>query len=66
MDQGVIESIKRRYRKQLLQFLIEGIDHGAEVFQHLKLASMKTVGHWAASSWDQIPRESLVKARRKL
>lgn len=66
MDQGVIENIKRRYRKRLLQFLIEGIDDGAEVIQHLKLVNMKTVGYWAASSWDEIPKESLVKAWRKL
>ena len=26
MDQGVIENIKRRYRKRLLQFLIEGVE----------------------------------------
>ena len=36
MDQGIIENIKRLYRKQLLQFLIEGI-HDGEVIQNLKL-----------------------------
>ena len=26
---------------------------------------MKTIGYWAASSWDKIPKESLVKAQRR-
>ena len=49
-------------RKRLLQFLIEGIDDGAEAIQHLKLVNVKTFEYWAASSWDEIPKESLVKA----
>ena len=66
IDQGMIENIKKCNRKRLLQFLIEGIDDGAEVIQHLKLVNMKTVVSWTASSWDKIPKESLVKAWRKL
>ena len=59
MDQGVLENIKRVYRRQLLTKLIEG-EGEDDVISLLKSVNIKDVIYMIASAWDQV-REIAIK-----
>ena len=63
MDQGVIEAMKRRYRKALLQKLDQD---GRSIIQFVKQISMKDVVYMTAAAWEDIPSLTLTKSWNKL
>ncbi|XP_065840186.1 jerky protein homolog-like [Oscarella lobularis] len=66
MDQGVLESMKRRYRKKLLsKFLLED-EEGVPIPTFLKTVDMKVVGDMVAASWDEITMTTIRKSWRKI
>lgn len=65
MDQGVLESIKKVYRRQLLAQLLEAEGEDS-VIQLLKTINIKKVIYMIASSWDNVTQSSLVKSWKKL
>lgn len=65
MDQGVIESLKRRYRKKFLQQLLSG-DEDRELLSYWKTYNMKDVMNNVADSWSEMQAETLSRAWNKL
>lgn len=51
MDQGVLESMKRVYRRKLLTVLIAGMDEGENITEILKKVD---VVKWVTQAWDDI------------
>ncbi|XP_054711028.1 tigger transposable element-derived protein 2-like [Uloborus diversus] len=66
MDQGVIESIKRVYRRKLLTVLIAGMDEGKNVTETLKKVDMLDEVMWVAQAWDDIKPITMIRSWRKL
>ena len=52
LDQGVLEALKRRYRKSLL--LLEEPE-GRSIIQFVKQINMKDVVYMTAAAWDDVP-----------
>lgn len=66
MDQGVLVTLKKLYRKKLLSCLIEGIDEGLDLVEKLKQIDMLDVIGWISESWDELNPLTLVRSWRKL
>lgn len=66
MDQGVIEAMKRRYRKALLQKLLLEDQEGRSIIQFVKQINMKDVVYMTAAAWEDIPSLTLTKSWNKL
>lgn len=64
MDQGVLETIKRVYRRHMLGQIIEGDGQG--VVDILKSFNVKTVLYMVSESWEQVGRSTLIKSWKKL
>lgn len=68
MDQGVIENIKRLYKRQLVGKLLEDDlsenDNASSnsVIATLKSINIKTVAYMTATAWDQVSQATLIKA----
>ena len=57
MDQGVLEALKRRYKKKILRRLLIGEENGESV-------DMKVVADLIAESWDEIEASTIQKSWR--
>lgn len=66
MDQGVIEKLKRMYRKQVLRRLLLAEDNEESVIQFAKKLNLKDSCYMLADSWDLLTKENLTKAWNKL
>ncbi|GBM58890.1 hypothetical protein AVEN_11527-1 [Araneus ventricosus] len=65
MDQGVVESVKRRYRRELLKSLSEEDGKNASAIDLLKRINIKYVVYMIAESWLELPESTLVKSWQK-
>lgn len=63
MDQGVLESVKRIYRKQLMRDLVQ-VD--TEMIPFLRALNMRDVVDRAAIAWDYVSQTTLRLSWRKL
>lgn len=59
MDQGVIESLKRRYRKSLLEKLVI---EDQEIIEFVKKITIKDAVYTSAAAWDEVPNTTLAKS----
>jgi hypothetical protein len=68
MDQGVIETTKRLYRKKLIMFLLEQQEANPLVnfMDLLKKVTIKTVLYLAAEAWEGVKSETFQKSWKKL
>lgn len=66
MDQGVLENLKRNYRRLLLEHILEEVDEGANLTECLKKLNLKNVVYWIASAWNQVKGRTLQKSWSKL
>ncbi|XP_046686190.1 jerky protein homolog-like [Homalodisca vitripennis] len=66
LDQGVLEAMKRHYRRRLLQVLLTWLDEGITVTAALKKITVKDVSYWIVSAWDDVRVSTLQKSWRKL
>ena len=66
MDQGVLEAIKKRYKKKLLRRLIIEDDLGGSIISFIKSVNMKTVIDLAVESWGEITQSTLRKSWRRI
>lgn len=66
MDQGVLEALKRNYRRILLSSLIEEIDEGRNVVEKLKKINMKDVAYWIAASWERVNADTIARSWKAL
>uniref|UniRef100_A0A1B6L7P5 DDE-1 domain-containing protein n=1 Tax=Graphocephala atropunctata TaxID=36148 RepID=A0A1B6L7P5_9HEMI len=66
MDQGVIECLKRRYRRKLLSDLLADMDlENKGLIDALKSVNIKNVIYMVAKSFDEIPSSTLTKSWKK-
>lgn len=65
MGQGILEALKRRYKKQLLQHLIIE-DRSSSLSDVLKQLTIKDAVYWCAQAWEEIAPQSLCKSWNKL
>lgn len=66
LDQGVLENMKRNYRKKLLKALIEGIEENKSVPETLKSFNLKDAVYWIAEAWDEVKSDTIIKSWRKI
>ena len=66
MDQGVLESLKRRYRKSLLRKLLLLDQEGDSMIDFVKKINVKDAIYMTADAWDDIPSLTLSKSWLKL
>ena len=66
MDQGVIEALKRRYRKALLQRLLLEDKEGRSIVQFVKQINMKDVVYMTATAWDDLLPLTFTRSWNKL
>ena len=66
MDQGVIECVKRRYKRKLLQKLVLEDEHGTSVIDFLKTIDMKVVSDMISKAWNELDASTLNKSWRKI
>jgi hypothetical protein len=58
MDQGVLESLKRRYRRKILEELVLRDDSGGSIIEFLKGIHLLKVSEMIAASWDEIQQKN--------
>jgi len=66
MDQGVLEAVKRRYRRALLQRLLLEDEEGRSITEFCKKINIKDVVYMSAAAWDDISPVTLTRSWRKL
>lgn len=66
MDQGVIEWLKRRYRRKYVGSLLDKTEEGCNLFQAMKNLNIKDAIYTAAAAWDEIKQTTLQKAWKKI
>ena len=65
MDQGILDNIKRTYRKELIGKIIE--EEGKKsVIDLLKSITIKAIIYMVAGAWDRTTNSSLKKSWKKL
>lgn len=66
MDQGVLETLKRNYRRRLLSTLIQEIENGQDLVNKLKSINLKDVAYWVARAWADVGAQTIAKSWHKL
>ena len=65
MDQGVLEAMKRRYRKAILRKLLLEDQDGRSIVEFVKI-NIKYVVYTIATAWDGVPALTIVKSWHNL
>ena len=65
MDQGVLESLKRRYRKSLLRDIVLS-DEQPDLLKFIKGVDMKVAAEKVALSWDELTPMTIRRSWREL
>ena len=67
MDQGVLEPLKRWYKRKLLSHnILENESPDSSVPDLLKKVTMKDVVYWISAAWNKASTDSLAKAWKQL
>ena len=66
MGQGVLEALKRRYRKAMLQKLLLEDQDGRSIIEFVKKINMKDAVYMIAAAWDDLPPLTLTRSWNKL
>lgn len=66
MDQGVLVSLKRRYRRKMLSSLLSANYDGQGLIQKLKTINLLDVVGWVTDAWNELESLTLVRSWRKL
>ncbi|XP_053949417.1 jerky protein homolog-like [Anastrepha ludens] len=67
MDQGVIESLKRRYRRKLVSEILQHSENeGKGILEVIKKINIKDVIYMLATAFQEMPSSTFVKSWRKL
>lgn len=66
MDQGVLECLKKKYRRRLLQSLLQATEGENTIMDFLKTVNVKDVVYWLADSWNEVKQETLNKSWNKI
>lgn len=65
MDQGVLENIKKNYRRLLLEHLLESTEN-SDLISSLRSISIKNVVYWISQAWDSVQESTIQKSWSKL
>ena len=66
MDQGVLENLKRRYRRSLLEKLLLSLEDQGTPDKFVKSLNIKECIYMVAEAWENIEQQSLARAWNKL
>uniref|UniRef100_H9GL84 HTH CENPB-type domain-containing protein n=1 Tax=Anolis carolinensis TaxID=28377 RepID=H9GL84_ANOCA len=66
MDQGILETLKRNYRKKLLSTIIEEIEEGQDMIEKWKHINVKEVAYWVARAWTDVKAPTIARSWKKL
>ena len=66
MDQGVIETMKRSYKKKLLRGAIIADDRGGSIVEFIKSVNMSMVIQYVSESWKEVSVTTLPKSWNKI
>lgn len=66
MDQGVLENLKRRYKRDLLRRLLLGSEEFGSYAEYAKQLTVKDALYMSAKVWGEIKQESLERAWNKV
>jgi hypothetical protein len=69
MDQGVIESLKRKHRRKFVGVLLEKMkktESGNGLVQAIKIINIKEVIYMIAEAWDEILPTTLSKSWKQV
>ena len=61
MDQGVIQSLKCKYRTRIIKTIINAIDNGKQMPSIYILEAMKMLAH----SWSEVSESAIINCFRK-
>lgn len=64
MDQGVLESFKKRYRSKLLSNIL--LNDEVDIVANLKKVDMLDVVRWVSMAWNEVEPLTIVRSWRKL
>ena len=59
MDQGVIEALKRRYRRKYISSILEKSEEGYNMFQSMKAFNIKDAIYTIAEGWEELKPDNL-------
>jgi len=66
MDKGILEALKRRYRRHLPHKLLLEDTDGRSMVEFAKSVNLKDVVYMVASAWEDIPASTFKKSWNKL
>ena len=66
MDQGVIETLKRSYKKKLLRGVIIADDQGESIIDFIKSVNMSRVIQFVSEAWNEVKATILRKSWNKI
>ena len=66
MDQGVLESLKRRYKRKILEELVLYDERGVSVIDFVRGINLLDISHKIAASWEEITPTTLRLSWRKI
>lgn len=66
MDQGVLENLKRNYRRSLLQELLQPINENNSLVSCLKKINLKDVAYWTTNAWNSVKSITIHKSWSKI
>ncbi|KMR04660.1 jerky-like protein [Lasius niger] len=66
MDQGIIESLKRRYRAKLLSSFLNEQKGNIDAITHLKSLTIKDAVYWLIDAWNEVTTNTIFKSWRNI
>ncbi|KAJ8889230.1 hypothetical protein PR048_008728 [Dryococelus australis] len=66
MDQDILETLKRNYRRKLLSTMIEEEIGGHDMIEKLKRINVKDVAYWVPMAWADVRARTIAKLWMKL
>lgn len=66
MDQGVLENIKKNYRRLFLEHLISYTENGDSIIDAMKKITLKDVVYWVSEAWDAVRASTIQKSWSKV
>ena len=66
MDQGVLENLKRRYKRELLRKLLLDFEEDVSFMEFCKKLTIKSAVYLSAKCWEEISSTSLCRTWNKL
>lgn len=66
MDQGIIESVKRKYKMKLQTSILSRQKEDVDVISYLKSVTIKDVIYWISDAWNEIKESTIAKCWKNI